>query len=123
MGYWSSGYYYRNRRKYVGAGGLGELAEALDVEKSDQTRRQRDHARELELNERQEFQAARRDAARVDVLVKAGLEAGGYHRVSRHQWQRRRETMAKHIESSAVAKRRWSWPSWLRPPMSCLSRV
>jgi len=106
LGYWSHGYYYRNRRDYVGDGAVAELAEILDVEDRNQARRQRDQARELEQTERHAFQAARRQAARIDALVKAGLEPAGYHRLRRHHWRRRR-TMATQIQTQTVKAARF----------------
>jgi hypothetical protein len=102
VGYWSKGYYYSSGHRYVGNGEVAMLAEVVDVEVLDQARRQRDQARELELTERQEFLAARRAGMKVDALVKAGLEAAGYHRLRRHHWRRRR-TMATQIQTQAAA--------------------
>jgi len=101
VGCWKRGYYY-SHGQYVGTGELAQLAEVLDVEDRDQAHRERERAGEVKQAERRVFQAARRQATRVDALVKAGLEAAGYHRVKRHQWRRRRETMETRIQSQAV---------------------
>ena len=88
MGYWSSGYYYRNRREYAGTGDVAELAAALD----DEVRRDRERARETERTERQALREARLAAARVDSIVSRGLTAAGFWRPSRHAWRKRMAT-------------------------------
>ena len=93
VGYWSHGYYYCKRR-YVGTGEVAELAAALDDQERERARRERERARESDQAERQTLQEARRQAARVDALVKAGLEAAGLWRPQRHAWRRRKEVMA-----------------------------
>ena len=101
MGCWKRGYYYSHGH-YVGSGELARLAEVLDAEDLDQAHRQREQAREREEAQREAFEQGRRIARRVDALVKAGLEAAGYHRARRHQWRRRRRTMETRIQSQAV---------------------
>jgi len=101
VGYWSHGYYYRSRSEYFGSGEVAALTAWLDSDDRARTQRERNRKRELELTERQAFQAARREAARVDGLVKVGLEAAGFHRLRRHQWRRRRE-MTTQIQPQAV---------------------
>ena len=100
MGYWTNGYYYRNRREYVGSGVLAVFAESLDAEAADQARRDRERASEAERTVRQEFQEARRQAVRVDSIVSRGLAAAGFWRPSRHAW--RRKIMGMQIQSPAV---------------------
>ena len=48
MGYYSNGYYYRNRREYVGSGVFATFAEAIDVRDRKQAQRERERAREIE---------------------------------------------------------------------------
>lgn len=100
MGYYSNGYYYRNRREYVGSGVFATFAEAIDVRDRKQAQRERERAREIEHAERQAFQAARQQARRVDLIVSRGLTAAGLHRPGRHAW--RKKAMATVIQSPAV---------------------
>jgi len=103
LAYWSHGYYYRDRLRYVGDGEMAVLVAELDGLERVQAIAERDRARELEQAERQAFQAARRQSARVDALVKVELEALGYHRLRRHHWRRRRATMpTSEIQSQVV---------------------
>ena len=100
MGYWSRGYYYRNRREYVGNGVLGVFAEALDAGELDQACRDREEAREHDQAERQVLREGRQYAARVDSVVSMGLTAAGFWRPSRHAW--RRKHMGTRIKKQAV---------------------
>ena len=93
-------YYYRHRRDggrprtvYVGAAGspAAELAAAAD--------HLRRLGREAAARDRQAEQARHREAEapllalceRTDVLTRAALLVGGFHRHDRGQWRRRRE--------------------------------
>jgi hypothetical protein len=99
---WKRGYFYSRGGRYVGSGVVAVLAEALDDEERVQAIWERDQNREARQAELAKFQEVRERAARVDALVKAGLEAAGYHRARRHQWRRRRRTMETRIQSQAV---------------------
>jgi len=91
------GYYYRSerdgrrvRRKYVGAGRVGELAAQLDALERDEGMLKaldlRDEKAELDaldapLNELNDL---------ADLLARAALLAAGFHQHKRGEWRKRR---------------------------------
>jgi len=98
VGCWKRGYYY-SRGRYAGNGDLGRLEEIFDADERELAQQER----KLVQADRQAFQEARQQAQRIDALVKAGLEAEGYHRARRHQWRWRRETMGTQVQPQAAA--------------------
>ncbi len=91
-------YYTRSRkvdgevvREYIGSGLLGQFA-AMEDE------RQREEKRQRAAFEREEWERLEEALAPVEeldeaaeVLARAALIAGGYHRHKRGEWRKRRE--------------------------------
>lgn len=90
MGYWSHGYYYRSRVDYCGGGELAEILATIDLDYNSERRGIRVADQQMAQADRLADQAVRQTAARVDALVRVGLEALGYHRHARGPWRRRR---------------------------------
>jgi len=108
MAYWRCGYLYRivrsgNRTvtEYLGHGEPAELYARLESIALEERLAAAADRREQARAERQAFEAARQQAARVDLIVSRGLSAAGFWRRLRHSWQRR-TAMETEIQSPAV---------------------
>ncbi len=90
-------YYSRTRREngrivreYVGTGPLAEAIAALDAR--DRAYRQAKQRRDGQDRERQKVtdRIVSDFYSQVEILVRAALEAGGYHQHARGEWRKRR---------------------------------
>src|SRR5262245_39214146 len=110
MSYWRNGRYLcrsvrrgdRVRFQYLGCGLVAVLRALLDEEDRERRRAALAARRTIEQRDRQGFQVARLRAARVDALVRSGLEACGFWRPHRKSWRRRKEAMKAPMTAARV---------------------